>query len=59
MDYFCQLLYVRDFNGVRHTEMNASEVLVPEPSCFGIEVAVEKLKIYESAGIYPGSNALF
>jgi hypothetical protein len=35
-------------NYVRHSEMRMVEPLVPEPSAFGVEIAIEKLKTYRS-----------
>jgi hypothetical protein len=43
-DYFCQLLNVKGLNDGRQIEMHTSEPLVPEPSCFEVENATEKLK---------------
>jgi hypothetical protein len=40
-------LNVHGINDVRQ-----SEALVPEPSSFEVEIAVEKLKRYKSTGIY-------
>jgi hypothetical protein len=44
-NYFCQLLNCID---VRQTEMHAAEPLVPEPSSFEEEIAIEKLTSYRS-----------
>jgi hypothetical protein len=41
---FCQLLNVHDFNYVTQTEMHTAEPLVPEPSSFDVETAIEKPK---------------
>jgi len=41
---FSQLLHVHGFNDVRQTEIHTAEPLMPEPSAFEIELAVEKLK---------------
>jgi hypothetical protein len=43
-NYFCQLLNVHGVNDVRKTEMHTAEPLVPEPSSFKVETAIEKLK---------------
>jgi hypothetical protein len=32
--------------------MHAAEPLEPEPICFKVEIATEKLKRYKSSGIY-------
>jgi hypothetical protein len=43
-NYFCQLLDVHGVNKVTQIEMHTVEPLVPEPSCFDIKIAIEKLK---------------
>jgi hypothetical protein len=50
-NYFCQLLNVHGVNDVRHTEIHTAKPLVPEPSSFEVEIAIEKLKRYKSPGI--------
>ena len=35
---------VRGFSDVRQTEIHTAEPLVPEPSAFEVELAIEKLK---------------
>jgi sorting nexin-29 len=50
-NYFCQLLNVHGVNDVRQTEINTAEPLVPEPSSFEVDIAIEKLKRYKSPGI--------
>jgi len=42
-NYFSQLLHVRGYD-VRQTEIHAVEPIVPEPSVFEFELAIEKLK---------------
>jgi hypothetical protein len=49
-NYFCQLLNVHDINDVRQTEMHTTEPLVPESSCFEVEIPTFKLKRYKSPG---------
>jgi hypothetical protein len=44
MNYFCQLL-----NG--QTEIHMAGPLVPEPSSFEVEIAIERLKRYKLLGI--------
>jgi hypothetical protein len=39
------------FNDDRHTKIYTAEPLVPEPSTFGVELAIEKLKSHKSPGI--------
>ena len=39
------------FNDVRQTEIHIAETLVPEPSAFEVELAIEKLKSHKSPGI--------
>jgi len=43
-NYFPQLLNVYGFNNFRHTEIHTEVTLLPEPSTFEIELAIEKLK---------------
>jgi hypothetical protein len=38
------------FNDVRQTEICTAEPLVPEPSTFEVEMAIEKLKRHKSPG---------
>lgn len=51
---FAQKLHVTtkyDFEYLSlQTEMHASESLVPEPSLFDVEIAIEKLERYKSLG---------
>jgi len=49
--YISQLLNVREVNIVRKTEIHTAEPLVPEPSAFEVELAIEKLKSHKSPGI--------
>jgi hypothetical protein len=37
-------------NDVRQTEINTAESLVPQPSCFEVEIATDKFKRYKSPG---------
>ena len=48
---FSQLLNVHGVNDVRQTEIHIAKHLVPEPSAFEIELAIEKLKSHKSTGI--------
>jgi len=48
-NYFSQLLNVHGVNDVRHTEMYTTELL-PKPSAFEVELAIEKLKSHKSPG---------
>jgi len=41
---FFQLLNVHGFSDVRQKEIHTAEPLVPEPSAFEVEMAIEKLK---------------
>jgi len=43
-NYFSQLLNVHGINNVRQTDIHTAEPLVPEPSAFEFEMAIEKLK---------------
>jgi hypothetical protein len=49
-NYFSQLLNVHEDNDVRQTEIHTAEPLVPEPSAFEVEMAIEKRKRYKSPG---------
>jgi len=49
-NHFSQLLNVRGVNDVRQTEIQTAEPLLPEPSTFKVEVAIEKLKRHRSPG---------
>jgi len=48
---FSQLLNVHRVNEVRQTEVHTSEPVLPEPSAFHVELAIEKVKSYKSPGI--------
>jgi hypothetical protein len=50
-NYFSRLLNVHGDNDVKQTETHTAEPLVPEPSAFEVEMAIEKLKRYKSPGI--------
>jgi hypothetical protein len=50
-NFFSQLLNIHGVNDVRRTEVHTAEPLVPEPSAFEVEVAIEKLKRHKSPGI--------
>ena len=43
-NHFSQLLIVRGINDVRQADIHTAEPLVPEPSAFEIEMAIEKVK---------------
>ena len=43
-NYFSQLLNVHEVKDVRLAEIHTVEPLVPEPSAFEVELAIEKLK---------------
>jgi len=43
-NHFSQLLNIHGVNDVRKTEIHTAELLVPEPSAFEVELAIEKLK---------------
>jgi hypothetical protein len=44
-NHFFQLLNVHGVSDVRQTEIRTAVPLVPEPSAFEVEMAIEKLKI--------------
>jgi len=50
-NYFSQILNVHGVNDVRQTGIHTAEPLVPEPSAFEVELAIEKLKSQKSPGI--------
>jgi len=57
-NHFSQLLNVHGINDVSQTEIHThtQEPLVPEPSVFEVELAIEKLKSHKSPGfdLIPG-----
>jgi hypothetical protein len=50
-NHFYQLLNIHGINDVRQTEIHTAKPLVPEPSAFKVEMAIEKLKSHKSSGI--------
>jgi len=48
---YSQLLNIHGVKDVRQTEIHTAEPLVPEPSEFEVELAIEKLKSHKSPGI--------
>src|SRR5215469_4596056 len=50
-NYFSQLLNIHKLNDVRQAEIHTVEPLVPEPSAFEVELAIEELKNHKSPGI--------
>jgi len=50
-NHFSQMLNVNVINGVRRTEIHATEPLVPEPNAIEFEMAIEKLKRHRLPGI--------
>jgi hypothetical protein len=57
-NYFCQLLTVHGVDDVRQTEIHTAGPLVPEPSSFEVEIAIEKLKRFLAELIQAGGNTL-
>ena len=49
-NYFSQQFIVQGVSNVRQTEIHTAEPLVPEPSAFEFEIAIEKLKGHKSPG---------
>ena len=49
--YFSQLLNVHGVKDVGRVEIPTAESLVPEPSAFEVELAIDKLKSHKSPGI--------
>ena len=50
-EYFSQLLNVHGVHDVTQTETHTAEPLVPEPSAFEVDLAIEKLRSHKSPGI--------
>jgi hypothetical protein len=48
---FSQLLNAYVLDVVRQREIHTAERLVPEPSAFEVEMAIEKIKSHKSPGI--------
>jgi hypothetical protein len=46
--YFCQLFNAHGAKDIRQTEIRTAELLASEPSCFEVEIAIEKLESYKS-----------
>ena len=49
--HFSQLFNVHGINDVRQTDIHTAEPLMPGPSAFKIEMAIEMLKRHKSRGI--------
>jgi len=47
-NHFCQLLNVHGVSDIGQKEIHTAEPLVPEPSAFEVELAIEKLKSHKS-----------
>jgi hypothetical protein len=43
-NHFFQLMNIHGVNDVRHTELHTAEPIMPEPSAFEVELAIEMLK---------------
>jgi len=52
-NHFSQILNIRGINDVRQTDLHTADPLVPEPSAFEGEMAIEKLKRHKSPYIDP------
>ena len=50
-NYFSQMLDVHGVNDVRQTEIRTAEPLMPGPSAFEFEMAIESLKRHKSPRI--------
>jgi len=50
-NHYSQLLNVHGVNDIWQREIQTAEPLVPEPSAFEVEMAIEKLKTHTSSGI--------
>jgi hypothetical protein len=54
-----QLFNVHGVNDIRQTEIHTADSLVPEPSAFEVEMAIEKLKKrHQSPGIFKSQKEL-
>jgi hypothetical protein len=51
-NYFSQLLNVLGLIDVRQTDVHTAELLVPDTSAFGFEMAIQNLKSHKSPRIY-------
>ena len=49
-NYFTQLFNVHGVKDVGQAEIHTTEPLVPEPSAFEVELAIDKLKSHKSPG---------
>jgi hypothetical protein len=49
-NYFSQLLNVHNVSDVKQIEVHMAEPLVPGLSCLEVEIAIAKLKMYNSPG---------
>jgi hypothetical protein len=49
--HFSQLLNTHGVNDVRQTEIHTAEPLVPKPTAFEVEMAIEELKRHKSSSI--------
>jgi len=47
--HFSQLLNVHGVNDIRQTEIHSAEPLVPEPSAYAVEMAIEKVCLKKMA----------
>ena len=50
MKYFSQPLNVHGVKYIKHSVIHTAEPLVPEPSVFEFELAIEKIKSHKSPG---------
>jgi len=51
-NHVSQLFNIHEVNDDRQRKIHIAEPIVPEPSAFEFELAIEKLKIHISPGIY-------
>jgi hypothetical protein len=51
MNHFCHLFIVHGVSDAGQTEIHTAEPLVPAPSVFEVEMAIEKLRRHKSPGI--------
>ena len=56
---FCRLMNVCEVNDDRQTKKYTAELLVPKPSAFEVEKAIEKSKRYKSEGTGSNSSRIY
>ena len=57
--YFSKLFHVHEVYDIRHIEIRTAESLVPKPSAYELQLAIEWLKSHKPPGIYQIPRELF